>query len=218
MQRTFDRNEGLCTPCGQQVAAEAAERRLQERQRTLIPIHEEDWLRSSPCGGLVDEAAALGFCLALLEVGPKQVIEASTGLGVTRYQLAAEDLERTAYYLQSHLSTLATETICDFIGKNRRSHPTADLLSSSEEFTLISDQEIADLFRGEDGWERFRVAFPCSRGIATVARVGLSADSTQALVCAGLQFDGLMGHGTYWVLQRREGVWEETESRMAWVS
>lgn len=217
LPRTYDRNNGVCKPCGWKAEARKREGELKARQRQIVAIREEEWLRMSPNGGLADEANALRMCLPLLGVGPQQVVREMTDGGPLDPN-RTEELEQIAYHLQSHLISLERETICDFVSKNRTSNPASPLVTSSGEFILISNAQLTRLFRDEVGWDRFYELYPHSAGILEFSRIGLNADVTQALVCAGTQIGRLMGRGTYWVLEKSGDGWHVADSKMAWIS
>ena len=65
-------------------------------------------------GTLADEANALGSCLTLLGVGLQQVVLDRTEVELARSN-TADEFEKIAHYLQSHLMLAEEETICGIL-------------------------------------------------------------------------------------------------------
>jgi hypothetical protein len=155
--------------------------------------------------------------LTALGIGPKQVVHASTNLGLTRAS-SAEELRQTASHLRHELKKLEEETLEDFLAKNNEAHPVAPALTLDGQLIPVSDEDLRQIFRDNDGWERFRAAYPESSGNVGFSRVGFNAAMTQALVYAGMQVDWLMGHGAYALFAKDGTTWKEVKSTMAWIS
>lgn len=85
---------------------------------------------------------------------------------------------------------------------------------------IITDEEMSELFRKRDGWDRFRQKYPFAGGIKGVSRVGFDPTRTQAVVFVGHQADYRMGVG-YWIYLEKSassGKWIISGSRLAYIS
>ena len=85
---------------------------------------------------------------------------------------------------------------------------------------IITDEEMSELFRKRDGWDRFRQKYPFAGGIKGVSRVGFDAARMQAVVFIGHQAHYRMGVG-YWIYLEKSassGKWIITGSRLAYIS
>jgi hypothetical protein len=102
-------------------------------------------------------------------------------------QMAGEE-GRLVSYLRESLS-LDEETLDDFITKNREQHPVEPDLNPGGRLICVDDKEFQEIFKDNDGWDRFRRTFPESDGTLRFSRVGLNRSVTQAVLYAGQQFD-----------------------------
>jgi hypothetical protein len=85
---------------------------------------------------------------------------------------------------------------------------------------IITDEEMSELFRKKDGWDRFRQKYPFAGGIKGFSRVGFDPARTQAVVFVGHQADYRMGVG-YWIYLEKSassGKWIISGSRLAYIS
>lgn len=112
-------------------------------------------------------------------------------------------------FLRENLEGLHEETLADFCEKNRERHPIEPGLNPGGVLICVGDTEFGRIFRGADGWDRFREAFPTSDGTLRVSRVGFDRVLTQALVYAGQQFDFSTGSSGFWLFSRFGGEWVE---------
>ena len=168
-------------------------------------------------GTLADEAEILRLCLSELGIGSKQVVHAYTTLGLARAS-SPEELEQTGRSLRTNLKRLDEETLDDFLAKNKEPHLVAPALILGGQLIPVTDEQLREVFRDNNGWQRFRELYPESMGNVSFSRVGFNIALTQALVYAGQQVDWLMGHGAYWLLQKKENRWKKAGSAMAWIS
>jgi hypothetical protein len=145
-------------------------------------------------GTLADEAEVLRVCLTSFRISSRQVVRALTSLGLARAS-SPEELKQTSHHLRYQLTELEEETVEDFIAKNMERHPVAPPLTLAGQLIPVAEEDMRQMFRDNDGWDRFRSAYPESTGIVGFSRVGFNAAMTQALVYAGMQVDWLMGHG-----------------------
>lgn len=168
-------------------------------------------------GTLADEAAVLRVCLTALGIGPKQVVQASTNLGLACAS-SAEELKQTSLHLRSKMKKLEEQTVEDFLTKNMEAHAVAPALTLDGQLIPVSSEDLGHMFRDDEGWERFRAAYPESSGTVGFSRVGFNGALTQALIYAGMQVGWLMGYGAFSLFEKDGSTWNEVESTMAWIS
>jgi hypothetical protein len=165
-------------------------------------------------GTIVDEREVLAVCLGHLYIGSRQVVRSLTRSGLN---LPADE-EWARSYMRENLEGLGEETLADFFAKNCEQHPIEPDLNPEGRLTCVSDEEFRHIFRGREGWDRFRQAFPESDGTLRFSRVGLNRDVTQALLYAGQQFDWQIGSGGYWLFSKFDGAWTESGRLGTWIS
>ena len=86
-------------------------------------------------------------------------------------------------------------------------------------YILFSLEDMQGLFgENQNGWDIFYTRYPEAPGIITVSKVGFNLAADQALVYLGIQSHWLAGSGTYFLLVKKDGVWEIDQSVMTWIS
>ena len=169
-------------------------------------------------GTLFAEAGVLRTALKALGVTEKQIVQANTGLGLGRAPTAAE-LQETADQLRSELEKLEAETLDDFVAKNKVTHPVPPIFLMDGELVPVRDQDLLQILRDRDGWDRFRSVYPQSSGLVMFSRIGFNAAVTQALVFAGKQMDKTKSQGGYSLFEKDdEGRWQNIGTALAWDS
>lgn len=113
-----------------------------------------------------------------------------------------------------HTDTRLTE---DFVNKNSRSCAVEAFFALSVPYFVCGDGELKEIF-GLGGWDEFYRRFPDSNGLVSISRVGFNSQMTQALACVGIQSHWLMGHGSYYLLEKECDEWKIKLSARAWVS
>lgn len=164
-------------------------------------------------GTIADEREALTACLAHLYIGERQAVRSMTRSGAH----LSKDEQSLLSYLRDNLD-IQEETLQDFVAKNREQHPVEPDLNPGGRLICLEDEEFQHIFKDDDGWDRFRRAFPESDGTLRFSRVGLDRGVTQALLYAGQQFDWSIGSGGYWLFTKSGGVWLEAGRSGAWIS
>lgn len=94
-------------------------------------------------------------------------------------------------------------------------------LTIEKPYKLVPKSAIAEAFKDGTlkGWAAFYDRFPESGGYLDVSAVSFNADKTQALVYIGHECGNLCGGGTYHLLEKNGGKWEEViRSGCMWAS
>jgi hypothetical protein len=84
--------------------------------------------------------------------------------------------------------------------------------------TLISADEIQDLFGSSDGWDQYYKRYPGSGGTISFSRIGYNTDQTEALVETGQASGSLSGYGMLIYLKKENNSWKITGSVNTWIS
>ncbi|MEM7145204.1 MAG: hypothetical protein AAF591_08705 [Verrucomicrobiota bacterium] len=83
-------------------------------------------------------------------------------------------------------------------------HVGFDEVLMSEVFLENSDK--VDL-----GWDTFYKMFPNASGLITLSRPGFSEDGSIGIIYMGVSGGALAGHGRLYVVERRDGRWEDAD-------
>lgn len=154
-----------------------------------------------------------------IEIG-SLVVQATTGT----HRMAEESNTpwRLARRLRNGLPSLQSSTIESFQLRNRAPGPLDAARFRHHTVTLISDEEISQIFTlgsgGSGWWPEFYERFPDSQGLLSLSRVGVSSDGTQALLYYQNTWGGLAGIGEFVVLDKARDRWSIGERLPVWRS
>ena len=127
--------------------------------------------------------------------------------------------EQTYQHVNETLTELEPETLADFKKQNDVSHTLKTSMILGSRYILFSLEDMQGLFgENQNGWDIFYTRYPEAPGIITVSKVGFNLAADQALVYLGIQSHWLAGSGTYFLLVKKDGVWEIDQSVMTWIS
>jgi hypothetical protein len=126
--------------------------------------------------------------------------------------------QNAAKFIQGSLTTLSPDTLRDFLGRNQQGYLLNGPFDVGVEVTLLSDEKLKEMFRDDQGWDRFYEQFPHTPGIVTLSRVGFNATHDQALVYVGNQRHWLAGAGYYVLFTLKDGEWTLEQDVMVWIS
>lgn len=91
-------------------------------------------------------------------------------------------------------------------------------LAIEKPYRLVPESVIAGFFKHsvDEGWQSFDLHFRAA-GYFDMSAVGFNGDKTQALVYIGHSCGNVCGGGTYHLLEKKAGKWEEVFStRCSW--
>jgi len=156
-------------------------------------------------GTVADEQEILAICFDRLRIGERQIAGALTSDEINR----ASDKDHIVSYMRGNLTGFNEETLTDFLAKSCERHPVDPDLNPGGRLTCLSDEELQSIFEDLDGWKKFYLRFPESKGIVKFSRVGFDRDMTQALVYARHQTGWLSGISSYWFFSKLNREWGE---------
>ena len=87
-------------------------------------------------------------------------------------------------------------------------------MDSRYDIRFLSAEKSTEIWKDQDGWNRFYRMFPKAHGITTISRVGFSKDGQLALVYRGCQSEWLAGGGNIYVLRLERGKWTITHEHV----
>jgi len=127
--------------------------------------------------------------------------------------------EKTAKSLREKAPSLQQTTVDGFRRANARQAFLSRTFRFAIEYEIVDEARLAPIFkRNGGGWPAYYKQYPGSQGIATLSRVGFSADATQALFYISNRCGGLCGSGWYVLMEKRDGRWLMSKEIEMWVS
>lgn len=127
--------------------------------------------------------------------------------------------EKTAETLRQKAPSLQQTTIDGFRRANARQAFLDRAFRFPVEYEIVDESRLAPIFkRGGGGWGAYYKQYPGAQGIATLSRVGFSADGAQGLFYIKNVCGGLCGSGWYLIMEKRDGRWMIVKAVEKWVS
>jgi hypothetical protein len=127
--------------------------------------------------------------------------------------------EQTAESLGQKAPSVQNTTIVGFRRANTHQAALGRAFRFSMEYEIIDPARLDPIFKRNGGsWTAYYKRYPGSQGIATLSRVGFSADGTQALFYVSNHCGGLCGGGSYVVMEKRDGRWMIGTEIEMWIS
>ena len=142
-------------------------------------------------------------------------IEASTSLLSGRP--TKSHLKAIAEELPFSMPDLLPETLDNFLTKNQRPHRIGKLMGPRLNYVLVSTQEIKEIFRDQEGWDRFYQKYKAP-GLLHFSRVGFDREKSQALLYVGHQQHWLVGSASYELRKKENEVWTLHQAGMGVIS
>lgn len=135
------------------------------------------------------------------------------------YDTRDSTLNKMKNLIKKHFKGIHPSTIDDFVKKNKKRHKIEKKLFIRTKYTLISDKEIAEIFKDTQGWDRFYKLYPHSQGILTFSRVGFNPNMNQAVLYAGNQAHFFCGKGILiFLIKNKKGEWIIKNTVLLWIS
>jgi hypothetical protein len=127
--------------------------------------------------------------------------------------------EKTVETLRQKAPSLQQTTIDAFRRANARQAFLGRGFRFPVEYEIVDESRLAPIFKRDGGgWDAYYKQYPGAQGIATVSRIGFSADGAQALFYIKNSCGGLCGSGWYLIMEKRDGRWIIAKAILKWVS
>ncbi|MCL4530216.1 MAG: hypothetical protein M1282_12465 [Chloroflexi bacterium] len=129
-----------------------------------------------------------------------------------------DDPQRTIDYIRSGLKNMSTETLENFLERNKQPSQLSPDMDLGAPYTLISRDDLHKI-TSQSNWEDvLNETYPGSHGYMMFSRVGFNDTLGQALVYVGQVARPLMGAGYYYLMEKRKGQWTIKGQVMVWIS
>jgi len=174
------------------------------------------WAQATPETYRVPEAYEI-YATLLPEQWP--VTEAHTKKLIIRAETASMDM---CLKPEGESIAIVGPAIANFLEVNKKTWLLAKTIPMDLSYEFLFQKEHDAIFaNGPAGWKSFYERYPNSGGYNEVSAVGFNADKTVAVVYVAHSCGGLCGGGSFHVLQKKEGKWQELNwkgSQCFWAS
>ena len=144
--------------------------------------------------------------------GPVLILEDSaTGL-------YTDDLREVKKYIQSSFKDVSSETIQSFVERNGQPQKLSPNMNLGVEYKLLNSDELKEITSGPNWNEVLAEKYPGSYGYVIFSRVGFNNSLNQAIVYMGRVEGPMMGSGSYYLLEKKNGEWILMDEIMVWIS
>lgn len=128
------------------------------------------------------------------------------------------ELKNSREFFQKHFPQAHSSTVENYHEANSKSVPVTSIYGELPGAVLLLEDEQRQFFKHQNGWDRFRRAFPESSGIKTISVPGFSSDDSQAMIQLGQQTDYLAGYGICYLYELKNGLWKQIAHTTTWLS
>ena len=112
--------------------------------------------------------------------------------------------------------------IANFLEVNKKTWLLEKTIPMDQPYEFVFNSELDAIFaNGIGGWKAFYEKYPGSGGYNEVSAVGFNADKTVAIVYVAHSCGGLCGGGSFHVLEKKDGKWQQLNwkgTECSWVS
>jgi hypothetical protein len=136
----------------------------------------------------------------------------------TAWLASSEDeLKQRMDYIASGLPDASSETLNDFLKRNRQPSQLSPDMQLGIHYILVSAVEFSSVMNQPNGWDAFYKKYSPA-GYMQLSRVGINPTLDQAIVYVASIPGPMMGGGNYYLLEKKGGQWGIKEQFLAWIS
>jgi hypothetical protein len=158
-----------------------------------------------------EEQAVYSYFLS--EVGEPAVI-----LQNTSTFLIETDPQESIDYIKSGLDGLSDETFDNYLSRNAQPGPLPANMNLGVKYVLLTPDELTEISSQANWGQVLDERYPGSKGYTIFSRVGFNPSLDQALVYVANVGGPLVGSGSYYLMEKKNGVWVLIEQVNVWMS
>lgn len=135
----------------------------------------------------------------------------------TATDINSDNPQQTIDYVKSGLKSISKETLDNYLERNAQPVQLSPDMQLGVDYVLLSGEELSAIFREPDGWDAFHKKYS-GAGYTVFSRVGFNNTLDQAVIYVGSVAGPLMGSGSYFLMEKKDGQWIMMEQVMVWIS
>lgn len=132
--------------------------------------------------------------------------------------ISDDDARTTIENLKGSLPGISKATIDNYIERNTQPAQLSPDMNLGVEYTLLSQQELANITRQPNWHEILAEKYPGSNGYFIFSHVGFNRTLDQAVIYVGQVAGPLMGSGSYYLLEKQNEEWKVKKEIGVWIS
>jgi hypothetical protein len=153
------------------------------------------------------------YAYFLTEVGEPAIILQNTASFLTE-----ADPEESMEYVKSGLDGISKETFENYMARNAQSVALPGNMNLGVQYVILTPEELAEVGSQPNWGKLLAERYPGSNGYTIFSRVGFNNSLDQALVYVGNVGGPLVGSGSYYLLEKKDGKWVMIEQVNVWMS
>lgn len=129
-----------------------------------------------------------------------------------------EDPQLLLDNIKGGLPNISNQMIDNYLERNAQPSQLSPDMQLGVEYSLLTQTELAEISSQQNWHEILQERYPGVQGYYIFSRVGFNNSLNQAVVYVGRVAGPLMGSGSYYLLEKQNGVWVIKEETMVWIS
>lgn len=136
----------------------------------------------------------------------------------TSTNISDDNPQQTIEYIKSGLKDVSKETLASYLDRNKQPTQLSAEMDLGVDYILLSNEELSKI-TGQPNWHKtLNEQYPGSGGYLMFSRVGFNNTLDQALIYVGSVAGPLMGSGSCYLMEKKNGEWLIKEQIMVWIS
>jgi hypothetical protein len=136
----------------------------------------------------------------------------------TSTNISEDNPEQSINFIKSGLKNISKETVDSYLARNAKPSQLSPDMKFSMEYKLLSTDELAEISSQADWGQALSEKYPDSHGYIIFSRVGFNNSLDQAVIYVGKIAGPMMGSGSYYLMEKKNGEWLLKEQVMSWIS
>jgi hypothetical protein len=144
--------------------------------------------------------------------GPFLILQ-ETSTGISEH--SPQELKAS---LKSGFKNISNGTIDSYLARNDKPSQLSPDMNIGANYTLLSTDELARISSQSNWGELLANKYPNSHGYTIFSRVGFNNSLDQAVIYVGKVAGPMMGSGSYYLLEKKDGEWLLMDQVNYWIS
>lgn len=136
----------------------------------------------------------------------------------TSTDISNDNPQQTIDYIKSGLEGISKDTIDNYLARNEQSTVLSPDMDLGVKYILLSEEELHSISSQPNWGEVLNEKYPGTNGYIIFSHVGFNKSLDQALIYVGNVGGPLMGSGSYYLMEKKNGEWVMIQQIMTWIS
>jgi hypothetical protein len=136
----------------------------------------------------------------------------------TSTNISEKDPKQSIDFIRSGLKNISKETLNSYLARNSKPSQLSPDMKLGMDYVLLSTDELAKISSQPNWGELLNRKYPNSNGYTIFSRVGINNSLDQAVIYVGKVAGPMMGSGSFYLMEKKNGEWVIKEQVMSWIS